>query len=95
MTQIKREEYLERIEQFTEFESEAALFFSICEICGICGCLLLGRVRPTECNPFRVDSFLVMRTQGTTACLATLRRTLGFGVQRFQRKDFLVIACRL
>jgi hypothetical protein len=28
-----------------------------------------------------------MRTQGTTACLATLRRTLGFGVQRFQRKD--------
>jgi hypothetical protein len=37
----KREEDLKHIERFTECEPEPDLFFFICEIGGICGCLLL------------------------------------------------------
>jgi hypothetical protein len=35
------EEDLKHIEGFTECEPEPDLFFFICEICGICGCLFL------------------------------------------------------
>jgi hypothetical protein len=37
----QREEDLKRIERFAGCESAAHLFIFICEICGICGCLLL------------------------------------------------------
>jgi hypothetical protein len=36
----QREDDLKRLEQFTECEPKPDLFFFICEIGGICGCLL-------------------------------------------------------
>jgi hypothetical protein len=49
----KTEEYLKHIKRFAGCESERDLFFSICEICDICGCLLLGLRTPNSVQPFQ------------------------------------------